>query len=153
MPNYAARVGLSLCTTPRLRMTREVMEPNNPIERVASDWLARRDAGDLSAADREAFETWLNASMIHRVEFLRAEDAWEATLRLKALGAGVQSLTVPPPGRWSLSAFLKVRPREREGGVSRRWSLPPPPAAPPVAISPSRPRPLPPPTPAPHATP
>jgi transmembrane sensor len=99
------------------------MEPNNPIERAAADWLARRDAGDLSAADRKAFETWMNASTLNRVEFLRAEDVWEATLRLKALGAGVQSLTVPPPGRWSLSAFFKVRPRERERALSRRWLL------------------------------
>jgi len=99
------------------------MEPNNPIERAAADWLARRDAGDLSLADREAFETWLNASIIHRVEFLRAEDTWEATLRLKALGAGVHSITVPPPGRWSLSAFFKVRSHERERTFSRRWPL------------------------------
>jgi transmembrane sensor len=99
------------------------MEPNNPIERAAADWLARRDTGDLPPADREAFETWLNASIIHRVEFLRAEDAWEATLRLKALGAGVHSITVPPPGRWSLSAFLKVRPPAREGALARRWPL------------------------------
>jgi transmembrane sensor len=99
------------------------MEPNNPIERAAADWLARRDAGDLSSADTEAFETWLNASTLNRVEFLRAEDAWEATLRLKALGAGVHSLTVPPPGLFSLSAFLKSRPPEREGAPSRRWPL------------------------------
>jgi transmembrane sensor len=99
------------------------MELNNPIERAAADWLARRDAGNLSPADREAFETWLNASTLNRVEFLRAEDVWEATLRLKALGAGVHSIAVPPPGRWSLSAFFKVRSREREGALSRRWPL------------------------------
>jgi transmembrane sensor len=100
------------------------MEPNNPIEQAAADWIARRDAGDLSPADREAFETWLNASIIHRIEFLRAEDAWEATLRIRALGAGVHSITVPPPGRWSLSAFFKLEPREREGVLSRHWPLP-----------------------------
>jgi transmembrane sensor len=99
------------------------MEPNNPTEREAADWVARRDARDLSPAEIEAFETWLNSSTLNRVEFLRAEDTWEATLRLKALGAGVHSITAPPPGRWSLSAFFKVRPHEREGAISRRWPL------------------------------
>jgi transmembrane sensor len=99
------------------------MEPNNPTEREAADWVARRDAGDLSPAESEAFETWLNSSTLNRVEFLRAEDTWEATLRLKALGAGVNSITAPPPGRWSLSAFFKVRPHEHGGAISRRWPL------------------------------
>jgi transmembrane sensor len=99
------------------------MESDNPIERTAADWLARQDAGDLSPAESEAFETWLNSSTLNRVEFLRAEDTWEATLRLKALGAGVHSVTAPPPGRWSLSAFFKVRPHERAGAISRRWPL------------------------------
>jgi transmembrane sensor len=98
------------------------MKPDNRIEREAADWLARRDAGPLSAADQAAFQSWLDASIVHRVEFLRAEDAWEATLRLKALGAGVQSLKVPPTGRWSLSAFFRRSDGGRPNSVFRgRW--------------------------------
>jgi transmembrane sensor len=50
-------------------------------------------------ADKVAFEEWLAASPIHQVEFLRMEYAWEESLRLKALGAGVQSNKAPQPGR------------------------------------------------------
>jgi transmembrane sensor len=87
------------------------MEPNNPIERQASDWLARRDAGLTSAADRADFDAWLNASTIHRVEYLRMEHVWDATKRLKVLGAGERSERVPPRGRWTLSAFFRANPR------------------------------------------
>lgn len=99
------------------------MVPNNPIEREASDWVARRDAGDLSTAESEVFETWLNSSTVNRVEFLRAEETWEATLRLKALGAGVRSITAPPPGRWSMSAFFEGRTHGHGGTTSRRRTL------------------------------
>ena len=81
------------------------------IEKAAGDWLARRDAGTGSPEQQLAFEAWLNGSTLRRVAYLRLEQAWEDALRLKALGAGVQSGRPPPPGFWNLSAFFDARSR------------------------------------------
>jgi transmembrane sensor len=78
----------------------------NKIEQEAADWLARRDAQPWSDADRVAFDEWVAASPIHKVEFLRMEYAWEESLRLKALGAGIDSNEAPRPGRWVLSGLF-----------------------------------------------
>jgi transmembrane sensor len=91
------------------------MKRANQIEQEAADWLARRDAGSWANADQVAFDEWLAVSPIHKVEFLRMEYAWEESLRLKALGAGVQSNKAPRPGRWVLSALFS-------GGVAGRSS-------------------------------
>ena len=101
----------------------------NPIEQQAADWLARRDARPLSDADKVAFEEWLAASPIHKVEFLRMEYAWEESLRLKALGAGVQSDEVPQPGRWVLSGLFRAGFGRRSNRMpaaptARGWRLP-----------------------------
>lgn len=92
-----------------------LMKRANQIEQEAADWVARRDARALTDVDQAAFDEWLAASPIHRVEFLRMEYAWEESLRLKALGAGVQSTKAPRPGRWVLSALFS-------GGVVGRSS-------------------------------
>jgi len=92
-----------------------LMKRANQIEQEAADWLARRDAGPWANADQVAFDEWLAVSPIHKVEFLRMEYAWEATLRLKALGAGVQSNKAPRPGRWVFSALFN-------GGVAGQSS-------------------------------
>jgi transmembrane sensor len=68
------------------------------IDKAAGDWLARRESGTWSAADQVDFDHWLEASTFHRVAYLRLEHAWEEGLRLKALGAGVPTDRVPPPG-------------------------------------------------------
>jgi transmembrane sensor len=91
------------------------MKRANQIEQEAADWVARRDAGSWANADQVAFDEWLAVSPIHKVEFLRMEYAWEESLRLKALGAGVQSNKAPRPGRWVLSALFS-------GGVAGRSS-------------------------------
>ena len=83
-----------------------LMKRANPIEQEAADWLARRDAQPWTDVDQVAFDDWLAVSPIHKVEFLRMEYAWEESLRLKALGAGVQSNKAPRPGRWVLSALF-----------------------------------------------
>lgn len=83
-----------------------LMKRADQIEQEAADWLARRDAGPWANADQVAFDEWLAVSPIHKVEFLRMEYAWEESLRLKALGAGVQSNEVPRPGRWVLSGLF-----------------------------------------------
>jgi transmembrane sensor len=82
------------------------MKRANQIEQEAADWLARRDARAWTDVDQAAFDEWLAVSPIHKVEFLRMEYAWEESLRLKALGAGVQSNKAPRPGRWVLSALF-----------------------------------------------
>jgi transmembrane sensor len=106
-----------------------LMNRASRIEQEAADWLARRDARPWSDADRAAFDEWLGASPIHKVEFLRMEYAWEESLRLKALGAGVQSNKAPRPGRWVLSGLFGGGLAGRSGRMpaapaTRRFRLP-----------------------------
>jgi transmembrane sensor len=106
-----------------------LMNRASRIEQEAADWLARRDARPWSDADRVAFDEWLGASPIHKVEFLRMEYAWEESLRLKALGAGVQSNKAPRPGRWVLSGlfgggFAGRSSRMPAAPATRRFRLP-----------------------------
>jgi transmembrane sensor len=82
-------------------------ESHSAIDEAAGDWLARRDTGHWSDADQAAFERWLNESPLHRVAFLRLEDIWERSRRLKALGAGIAPGEVPASGRWNLSPFFE----------------------------------------------
>src|SRR5258708_1366213 len=95
-------------------MTRPSMgnERTSEIDAAASDWLIRRDSGAWSAGDQARLEAWLNASALHRVAFLRLELAWEATERLKALGAGIPSDRPPPPGRLNLTPFFEPPPAD-----------------------------------------
>lgn len=75
------------------------------IEQTAAAWLARRDAGDWSERDQAQLDAWLDASVAHRVAFVRLDAAWRQTDRLKALGAGLPAGTVPPRGQWTSSPF------------------------------------------------
>src|SRR5882724_1218152 len=77
------------------------------IEESAAVWLARRDSGNWNDADHAGFNEWLNASTAHRVAYLRLEAAWTEAGRLKALGAGLPSDQVPPPGAWGNHPFSK----------------------------------------------
>lgn len=71
------------------------------IEREAAAWLARRDGSAWTSRDAAGLEAWIDESTAHRVAFLRVESAWAACGRLKALGAGVRSGTVPPRSHWN----------------------------------------------------
>lgn len=71
------------------------------IERVAADWLARRDGDALAPADAAALEAWLEADTRHRVAFLRLQAAWDESRRLQALGAGWKQAGPPPRGHWA----------------------------------------------------
>jgi len=82
-------------------------ERHRAIDEAAGDWLARRDTGTWSEADQAAFDRWLNESPLHRVAFLRLENIWENSRRLKALGAGIAPGEVPPSGSWNLSPFFE----------------------------------------------
>ncbi|WP_430390959.1 FecR family protein [Dyella sp. 20L07] len=77
------------------------MTSSRQIEQTAATWLARRDAGDWSAAEQAALDAWLEATTAHRVAFLRLESAWQEAGRLQALGAGLRSGELPPRGRWT----------------------------------------------------
>lgn len=76
------------------------MASNAEIERTAAGWLARREAG-WSDAEQAAFESWVDASIAHRVAWIRQETGWQRAARLKALAAGLPPGEVPPPGAWS----------------------------------------------------
>lgn len=76
------------------------------IERTASMWLARRDAGDWSARQQTALNAWLAESVAHRVAFLRLEAAWEETARLKAFAAGGSQTAAPARGEWAHSPYF-----------------------------------------------
>jgi len=76
------------------------------IERIASEWLARRDSENWSSEDQQSFDAWFNQSMANRVAYWRLESTWDSTQRLKALGAGIRCDQPPPPGRWNLSPFF-----------------------------------------------
>jgi transmembrane sensor len=71
------------------------------IERIAADWLARRDGDALAPDDAAALEAWLEADTRHRVAFLRLHAAWEESRRLQALGAGWKQAGPPPRGHWA----------------------------------------------------
>ncbi|HEX7115089.1 MAG TPA: FecR domain-containing protein [Steroidobacter sp.] len=67
------------------------------IEDRATELLQRRECGNWSREDEAELTRWLEESTANRVAFLRAEAAWEAMGRLKALGAGLLRRTVPTP--------------------------------------------------------
>lgn len=75
------------------------------IERQAAAWLARRDAGDWTAADQAGLDAWLAESTARRVAWVRLEAAWRESGRLKALGAGLPAGAVPLRGQWTRSAL------------------------------------------------
>jgi len=78
-------------------------ENHNAIDRCAGDWFAKRESGDWTAVDQDAFDLWLNESPLHRVAYLRIEHVWERAERLKALRSATSE--VPPPDKWVLSPF------------------------------------------------
>jgi transmembrane sensor len=82
------------------------MESRTQIEETAARWVARRDRKDLSQADEQELAAWLQASIAHRVAFIRLDSMWREANRLKALGAGVGAGVVPAPGEWQRSPFL-----------------------------------------------
>src|SRR5882762_2111644 len=94
----AASLPRATNTRARHRTISVSRKSSEAIDKAAGDWLARRESGTWSAADQVDFDHWLEASTFHRVAYLRLEHAWEEGLRLKALGAGVPTDRVPPPG-------------------------------------------------------
>lgn len=82
------------------------MASHKDIEDRAAAWLAKRDSGNWSADDQAQLVRWLQETTAHRVAFLRLEDVWDETRRLKALGAGRTPGIVPPPEQWRSTPFF-----------------------------------------------
>ena len=61
------------------------MTDHDDIEQAAALWVARRDGGQMSGEDEAAFAAWLDASIAHRVTFLRLNATWMRAQRLAAL--------------------------------------------------------------------
>ena len=85
------------------------MSTSRQIEAQAASWLARRDAPGWLPADEAALNAWLAESTAHKVAFVRLEAAWNASSKLKALGAGFPKGVIPAPGLWRRSQFLRSR--------------------------------------------
>lgn len=81
------------------------MASSRQTERIAAEWLARRDAGAWSSADQAQLTAWLDDAVEHRVAFIRLESAWQQSDRLKALGAGVRDGIVPARGALTTPKF------------------------------------------------
>lgn len=107
-------------------------DDHREIERTASIWLARRDAGGWSDRQQAALDAWLAESVAHRVAFLRLEAAWTETARLKAFATGETGSGVPARGAWAHSPYFaqpagggrqptRVRTAHKHG--RRRWPL------------------------------
>ena len=101
------------------------MQTSIRIEEIAADWVARRAGNQWSAADEAALSEWLEASVAHRVAFVRLDAAWREAGRLKALRTGAGD--VPGPGAWVANGwFRRIEPREaRQAGArkARRWAI------------------------------
>lgn len=93
------------------------------IQHTASDWVAQRDSGNWTEADEARFQRWLDASTLHRVEFLRLEAAWNQTRRVRALAAGVPGNRPPPAGQWNLSPFFEKAPAPSQINAGRAGAL------------------------------
>lgn len=73
------------------------------IERVASEWIERRDFATWSETDASELENWLAQSPAHRVAFLRLDFEWKRTERLAALRPIKPQANETPTGKWHRS--------------------------------------------------
>jgi transmembrane sensor len=81
------------------------------VEQQAADWLIQqRDCGAWSSEDEAALESWLQASLPHRITYLRLKAAWENADRLSALrSAGpmrVRLQSQPQPKRFAQARIV-----------------------------------------------
>jgi transmembrane sensor len=58
------------------------------MKREAAAWIEQRECGAWSADEQGRFNEWLNASLDHRVEYLRVQAAWNRSERLTVLRGG-----------------------------------------------------------------
>lgn len=88
------------------------MNASTQTDRLAAEWLARREGDHWDAAQAAALEAWLSERTAHRVAFLRMQAAWDEAARLKAL-APAQSAAPGPD-------VLVLAPRPRPAPATPR---------------------------------
>jgi len=104
---------------------------SDSIEQSAAEWLARRDGCAWTDADQSALDVWLAQTTAHRIAFLRLQAAWNASARLRVLGAGqaaegppAQTSAQPPDRRNQMLLALRPHARSpRDRQRARRWWL------------------------------
>lgn len=89
-------------------MTRGTAMATEAIDDIASRWLAARDARELTPAEVEEFNRWLEADIRHRVAYLRMEANWRRADRLRELKPLDQHvdrdlLAKPAKPRWPIA--------------------------------------------------
>lgn len=63
------------------------------VDKIASEWLERRDFGPWTQDDQRALEAWLEQSLAHRIAFVRLEAGWKRTERLAVLQTSMRPAT------------------------------------------------------------
>ncbi|MCC7095585.1 MAG: FecR domain-containing protein [Thermomonas sp.] len=91
---------------------------SDSIEQSAAEWLARRDGCTWTDVDQSVLDEWLAQHTAHRVAFLRLQAAWDASDRLRVLGAGRNAdgspASAPPHASDRRSQMLSaLRPQAR----------------------------------------
>ena len=75
-------------------------------ERLAAEWLSRRDGVEWSPSDQVELDAWLDESTAHAVAYIRLQAAWNRADRYQVLGAGFPRRHVPTPEQLSASPFF-----------------------------------------------
>ena len=92
------------------------------VEAEAAGWVARFDAGDVSAKDQAAFQAWLNRSALHREAIAEYGNLWSEFDALRLLTdtdeagreASARDCGPAPPMRQGL------HPSQDAGAVAKR---------------------------------
>ena len=94
------------------------MDSHREIADQAACLLLKRGSGDWCAQDEAHLQAWLDASVAHRVAFVRLEAVWDDKAgALKALGHGHPAGSVPPRGAWRKLPFFRM-PERKPGDPS-----------------------------------
>lgn len=102
------------------------MNASTQTDRLAADWLARRDGAGWRVSDEAAFQAWLQEQAAHRVAFLRVQSVWDEAARLKALDpaqAADESSVVRLRPRAAAVPVAQSRTRRRFAGVAALLAL------------------------------
>lgn len=80
------------------------------IEAEAAAWVARFDAGDVSAKDQAAFQEWLNRSALHRDAVAEYGNLWSEFDTLKQLVDGDKTGRAADLGNFHPAMLKRARP-------------------------------------------
>jgi transmembrane sensor len=101
---------------PLLKTQGRNMESHREIAEQAAALVLKRSSGDWSAEEQAQLDAWLEASIEHRVAFLRLEAVWDDKAgALQTLGHGHAIGTVPPRGQWRKLPFFRTLERAPNG--------------------------------------